>query len=238
MSRSLTHHPSGTSGVGGDRELKRPVTGSHPKKTKRLMDREIKRCLRTGDHDHNFAGWPGNNYLSRVKAAKQAMEDALVAEVKRMEAGQAPTSWCTKPPCLPQLEARAGGPAPHSIPGMAAGHRFRQARGVSPTPTTPTAGSSSGPRTRPSGDGCTPSTPSRGCPTPIASTKTSSSTFWPRPWPQQTGGSGYSSAAHRPSDFPDQCGSRRPPTKRSSELAAARPMTSKKSECPRCLSPT
>jgi len=64
------------------------VTDRRSKRTKRVMDREIKRYLRTGDHDHDFAEWPGRDYLSRVTAGKQAMEDALVAEVKRLEAGQ------------------------------------------------------------------------------------------------------------------------------------------------------
>ena len=52
------------------------------------MDREIKRYLRTGEHDHDFAVWPGSDYLSCITAGKQAMEDALDAEVRRLEAGQ------------------------------------------------------------------------------------------------------------------------------------------------------
>jgi hypothetical protein len=58
------------------------------------MDREIKRYLRTGEHDHAFNGWPGRDSLSRVTAGKQAMVDALVAEVRRLEAGR-------KSPSLP-----------------------------------------------------------------------------------------------------------------------------------------
>lgn len=64
------------------------MTGHRSKKTKRVMDREIKRYLRTGDHEHDFPGWPGRDYLSRVTTGKQAMEDALVAEVRRLEAGK------------------------------------------------------------------------------------------------------------------------------------------------------
>lgn len=56
--------------------------------SKRDRDREIKRYLRTGEHDHDFTVWSGRDYLSRVTAGKQAMEDALVAEVRRLEAGQ------------------------------------------------------------------------------------------------------------------------------------------------------
>lgn len=59
------------------------------------MDREIKRYLRTGEHDHDFAGWPGRDSLSRLTAGKQAMEDALVAEVRRLEVGQSPPSLPT-----------------------------------------------------------------------------------------------------------------------------------------------
>lgn len=58
------------------------LTGRPSKKTRRAMDREIKRYLRTGVHDHDYAGWPGSDYLSCVKAGKQAMEDA-----KRERAG-------------------------------------------------------------------------------------------------------------------------------------------------------
>lgn len=65
---------------------RRPAT-----KSKRAVDREIKHYLRTGEHDHDFTGWPGRDYLSRVTAGEQAIEDALVAEVKRLEAG------CTLP---------------------------------------------------------------------------------------------------------------------------------------------
>lgn len=53
--------------------------------SKRAMDREIKRYLRTGEHDHAFNDWPGRDYLSRVTAGRQAMDDALVAEVRRLE---------------------------------------------------------------------------------------------------------------------------------------------------------
>ena len=56
-------------------------------KDQRTRDREIKQYLRTGKHDHDFAGWPGRDYLSSITAGKQAMEDALVAEVKRLEVG-------------------------------------------------------------------------------------------------------------------------------------------------------
>ena len=47
------------------------------------------RYLRTGEHDRNFTGGPGNDYLSCVTVGKQGMEDALVAEVRRMESGYA-----------------------------------------------------------------------------------------------------------------------------------------------------
>lgn len=52
------------------------------------MDREVQRYLRTGEHDHDFARWPGSDYLSRVTTGGQAMKDALVSEVRRLEPGQ------------------------------------------------------------------------------------------------------------------------------------------------------
>ena len=52
------------------------------------MDREVQRYLRTGKHDNDFTGWPGDDYLTRVTNGHQMMEDALVAKVRRMEAGQ------------------------------------------------------------------------------------------------------------------------------------------------------
>lgn len=64
------------------------LNGRHPKKTKRAMDREVERYLRTGKHDHDFVGWPGRDYLSRVTAGKQAMEDALVRRVRQLESGR------------------------------------------------------------------------------------------------------------------------------------------------------
>ena len=56
------------------------------------MDREVARYLRTGEHDHAFTGWPGNDFLSCITNGKQVMRDALVAEVRRLEAGQSSPS--------------------------------------------------------------------------------------------------------------------------------------------------
>ena len=64
------------------------MSGRYPKRTKRAMDREVERYLRTGNHDHDFVGWPGRDYLSRVTAGKQAMEDALVRRVRQLESGR------------------------------------------------------------------------------------------------------------------------------------------------------
>lgn len=56
------------------------MTGRRPATNgKRLTNREIKRYLRTRDHDHDFAGWLGRDWMSRITAGKQAMEDAPVA---------------------------------------------------------------------------------------------------------------------------------------------------------------
>ncbi len=64
------------------------MTRRSTKKTKRAMDREVKQYLRTGEHDHDFTGWPGSGYLACVTNGKQVMEDALIAEVRRLESGQ------------------------------------------------------------------------------------------------------------------------------------------------------
>ena len=77
MSQSPTRRPTGTSGVEGGGELEGHVTDRSSKKTKRATDREIKRYLRTGKHDHDFGGWPGHDYVSRVTAVKQAREVAI-----------------------------------------------------------------------------------------------------------------------------------------------------------------
>jgi len=65
------------------------MTDRSSKKTKRAMDREIWRYLRTGKHDHEFIGWPGDDFLTCLKNGKQTMEDALIAEVRRLESGHA-----------------------------------------------------------------------------------------------------------------------------------------------------
>lgn len=63
------------------------MIGRHPKETKRAVEREVERYLCTGKHDHDFTGWPGNDYLSCAKTGRRMMEDALVAEVHRLESG-------------------------------------------------------------------------------------------------------------------------------------------------------
>ena len=64
------------------------MTRRSTKKTKRAMDREVKQYLRTGKHDHEFIGWPGDDFMTCLTNGKQVMEDALVAEVHRLESGQ------------------------------------------------------------------------------------------------------------------------------------------------------
>ena len=63
------------------------MTRRSTRKTKRAMDREVKQYLRTGKHDHEFTGWPGDDFMTSLTNGKQMMEDALVAEVHRLESG-------------------------------------------------------------------------------------------------------------------------------------------------------
>ncbi len=52
------------------------------------MDREVQQYLRTGELGHDFLNWPGDDYPTRVTTGKQRMREALVGEVRRLEAGK------------------------------------------------------------------------------------------------------------------------------------------------------
>lgn len=52
------------------------------------IQREVRRYLRTGDHDLTFAGWPGDQLLARCERGRRALADALVAEVSRRVQGR------------------------------------------------------------------------------------------------------------------------------------------------------
>ncbi len=54
------------------------------------MDREVKRYLRTGKHDHEFTGWPGGDFLTCLTNGKQTMEDALLANLHSSNATREP----------------------------------------------------------------------------------------------------------------------------------------------------
>ena len=48
------------------------------------LEEEINRYVRTGEHDnHLFLGWPGDNLDARGGCGREALSDALVAEVRR-----------------------------------------------------------------------------------------------------------------------------------------------------------
>jgi hypothetical protein len=50
----------------------------------RTLDEEVKRYVRTGEHDnHLFLGWPGSNLGERGERGHAALGSALVAEVRR-----------------------------------------------------------------------------------------------------------------------------------------------------------
>ena len=74
-------------------EPRRPDRGSKTSMQPSTPDTasEVDRYLRTGESDPNHLAWPGWSFLERVEAGRQALEDALVAEVHRL-AGRHPVS--------------------------------------------------------------------------------------------------------------------------------------------------
>lgn len=59
---------------------------------------EIRRYLRTGDHDDAFDVWPGRDRSARAQKGSSALRDALIAEVRRRE------TRATSAPCLADLD--------------------------------------------------------------------------------------------------------------------------------------
>jgi len=62
---------------------------------------ETLRFLRTGDHDHLFPTWPGNDMLERARRGDDALRNALIAEVARR------TRHATQPAELAHLDVVA-----------------------------------------------------------------------------------------------------------------------------------
>lgn len=55
------------------------------------LDAQIRRYLATGNHDSNFIGWPGHNFVEAAVQAAARLRDALIKKV--LERAPSPTNW-------------------------------------------------------------------------------------------------------------------------------------------------
>ena len=69
-------------------------------------EREIRRYLRTGDHDLKFTVWSGDGFFARTTEGDAALRNALIQEVKSREAVTALPKWSQAPDLVALTRAK------------------------------------------------------------------------------------------------------------------------------------
>lgn len=64
-----------------------PVKSNMTREVRQSVDQEVKRYLKTGEHEQNYSAWASHNLIECAREMNQILVDALVAEVLRRESG-------------------------------------------------------------------------------------------------------------------------------------------------------